>query len=74
MSPSGWRPWAAVVVTILIWASFLVVTRAAMTSRLGVTEVGLIRYGVGALFFLPVLLRRAFGRAPCPSGRRSPCR
>ncbi|WP_198671133.1 DMT family transporter [Oceanibium sediminis] len=52
-----WRAILALVATILIWASFLVVTRAAVTTRLGVTEVGLIRYGVGALLFLPVALR-----------------
>lgn len=55
----------ALVVTILIWAAFLVVTRAAMTTRLGVTEVGLMRFGVGALLFLPIILRKgALPRIP----------
>ena len=61
------RAWAAVVVTILIWASFLVVTRAAMTSLLSVTEVGLIRYGVGALFFLPVLMKKGLWPRDLPA-------
>ncbi len=55
----GWRAAAALAVTILIWASFLVVTRAAVTdAALGPLEVGLIRFGTGALLFLPVLVRR----------------
>lgn len=52
------KAYFALVLTILIWASFLVVTRAAMTAQLGSVEVGLIRFGTGTLFFLPVLLRR----------------
>ena len=44
--------------TILIWASFLVVTRSAMTYRLGSVEVGLLRFGIGALLFLPVIFWR----------------
>ena len=31
-----------------------------MTSALGVTEVGLIRFGIGALLFLPVLFKQGF--------------
>ena len=52
------RAAVALTVTLLIWASFLVVTRAAMNARLGPIEVGLIRFGIGTLFFLPVLLKR----------------
>ena len=54
-SSRAWRAPVALVVTILVWASFLVVTRAAMTSRLGIVEVGLMRYGIGAVLFLPVI-------------------
>ncbi len=50
--------WAAIALTVVIWASFLVVTRAAMTERLGIVEVGLIRFGTGAIFFLPLLAKR----------------
>ncbi|QHQ34471.1 DMT family transporter [Algicella marina] len=60
--------WLAIAVTVTIWASFLVVTRAAMTSQLGPVEVGLIRSGVGALFFLPLILRR--GLRPPGAGWR----
>lgn len=56
MNPPSRRAWAALALTIMIWASFLVVTRAAMTSRLGIVEVGLMRYGIGGLLFLPVLI------------------
>lgn len=59
-----WRAWAALVVTITIWASFLVVTRSAMTARVGITEVGLLRFGIGSLLFAPVLLRAG----PIPKG------
>ena len=58
--------WGALTVTVLIWASFLVVTRAAMTSSLGAVEVGLIRFGVGALLFAPVLWRS--GIVPAGAG------
>ncbi len=54
---TGWRAPAALVITIVIWAAFLVVTRAAMTGALGALEVGLIRFGVGAVLFMPILLR-----------------
>lgn len=57
---AGWKALAALVVTVVIWASFLVVTRVAVTSSIGVVEVGLIRYGTGALLFLPVLVRQGF--------------
>ena len=60
LSDAGWKAWASLVVTVSIWAAFLVVTRSAMTSQLGVTEVGLIRYATGAVLFLPILLRRGF--------------
>ncbi|MEM9431309.1 MAG: DMT family transporter [Pseudomonadota bacterium] len=55
--PSLWRARVALAVTLLIWSSFLVVTRVAMTGYLTEIEVGLIRFGTGAILFLPVLLR-----------------
>ncbi|MEM9230285.1 MAG: DMT family transporter [Pseudomonadota bacterium] len=48
---------AALVLTVAIWASFLVVTRSAVKGQLGALEVGIIRFGTGAVLFLPVLLR-----------------
>lgn len=62
------KAWSALVLTITIWAAFLVVTRAAMTARLGPVEVGLIRFGTGTLFFLPVLFRH--GLLPGGAGLR----
>ncbi|MEM8788853.1 MAG: DMT family transporter [Pseudomonadota bacterium] len=62
MNGLSWRPPAALALTLFIWAAFLVVTRAAMTTPLGVIEIGLLRYGTGAILFLPVLLRH--GIAP----------
>ncbi|MEM9779810.1 MAG: DMT family transporter, partial [Pseudomonadota bacterium] len=56
----------ALVLTVTIWASFLVVTRAAVTGQLGALEVGLIRFGTGALLFLPILWRHGF----VPKGAR----
>ena len=63
MNAPGWRAVAALVATITIWASFLVVTRAAMTGRLGMVEVGLIRFGIGGLMFAAyaMLMRRGAG-------------
>jgi len=58
--------WVAVAVTILIWASFLIVTRAAATARLGPVDVGLLRFAPAALLFAPVWLRRS----PLPPGAK----
>ncbi|MEO0388524.1 MAG: DMT family transporter [Pseudomonadota bacterium] len=49
---------AALALTVVIWAAFLVVTRAAMTGDFGPIEVGLIRFGTGALLFLPLIVRQ----------------
>ncbi|MSU90015.1 EamA family transporter [Rhodobacteraceae bacterium 2CG4] len=64
--PAGWKAPAALALTILIWASFLVATRAAVTARMGPLEVALVRFGTGAVLFLPVLLRHG----PVPRGVR----
>lgn len=47
---------AAIALTVTIWASFLVVTRAAATGTVEPAGVGLLRFGIGALFFAPLLL------------------
>lgn len=52
------RAFTALGLTLIIWASFLVVTRAAMNARLGPVEVGLIRFGIGTIFFAPILFKR----------------
>ncbi|MEO1000612.1 MAG: DMT family transporter [Pseudomonadota bacterium] len=62
--PRLWLAWGAVVVTVAIWASFLVAVRAAASTALGPVEVGILRFGVGALLFAPVWLRRG----PLPGG------
>lgn len=49
--------WLALVVTVTIWAGFLIATRAAAASSLGPIEVGLMRFGPAALLFSPVILR-----------------
>jgi drug/metabolite transporter (DMT)-like permease len=51
-------PWAALVVTILIWASYLVSTRAAMNASLSPIDVGLLRSLPAALILLPFFFRR----------------
>jgi len=58
--------WAAVAVTMMIWASFLIVTRAAATAQLGPVDVGLLRFVPAALLFAPIWLRRS----PLPPGAR----
>lgn len=50
-------PWLALCLTVLIWASYLVVVRAAMTSRLSPIDMGLLRTLPAALFLLPYTLR-----------------
>ncbi|MEL6680877.1 MAG: DMT family transporter [Pseudomonadota bacterium] len=52
-----WRAWAAVAITLVIWASFLIVTRAAARAELTPTDVGLLRFIPAAILFAPVWLR-----------------
>ena len=55
--------WAAGV-AVLIWASYPVATRAGVTGSFAPQELVTLRFGVGALLFLPYLLLhfRAIGR------------
>jgi drug/metabolite transporter (DMT)-like permease len=50
--------WGALLITILIWGSYLVSTRAAMTQNLGAFDVGILRSGPAAIAMLPFILRR----------------
>lgn len=52
--------WAALILTITIWASYLVVARAAVSAAFTPAELGLLRFAPGALLFLPLLIRRGF--------------
>jgi len=56
--------YAAAAVTVLIWASYPVATRAAVTSIFAPHELVTLRFGIGALLFLPYLLlhHRAISR------------
>ncbi|WP_207485906.1 DMT family transporter [Arenibaculum pallidiluteum] len=47
----------AALVTVSIWAGWIVATRHAAVSSLGLVDVGLLRYGVPALVLVPVWLR-----------------
>lgn len=51
-------------VTLIIWASFLVSSRAAVSQHLGPVEVGLLRFVPATILFLPVLFRHG----PVPRG------
>jgi drug/metabolite transporter (DMT)-like permease len=55
--------WAAAV-AVVIWASYPVATRAGVTGHFAAEELVALRFGVGALLFLPYLLFhcRAIGR------------
>ncbi len=50
--------YAAAAVTVLIWASYPVATRAGVTGSFAPQELMLLRFGVGALLFLPYLALR----------------
>jgi len=54
----------AAAVAVLIWASYPVATRAGVTGTFAAEELVTLRFGVGALLFLPYLLLhfRAIGR------------
>lgn len=49
------RGYAAAVVAVLIWASYPVATRAGVTGAFAPQDLMLLRFGVGALLFLPFL-------------------
>lgn len=57
--------YAAAAIAVLIWASYPVATRAAVTGSFGAMDLVALRFGLGALLFLPYLLIhfRSIGRA-----------
>ena len=54
----------AAALAVIIWASYPVATRAAVTGSFGAEDLVALRFGIGALLFLPYLLWqfRAIGR------------
>jgi len=46
----------AAAIAVLIWASYPVATRAAVTGAFSPEELVTLRFGVGAVLFLPYLL------------------
>src|SRR6185503_6196881 len=53
---SGMNGYLAAAVAVLIWASYPVATRAGVTGAFAPQELVTLRFGVGALLFLPYLL------------------
>ncbi len=51
--------YAAAVVVVLIWASYPVATRAGVTGTFTPQDLMLLRFGIGALLFLPYLALQA---------------
>jgi drug/metabolite transporter (DMT)-like permease len=49
--------YAGGVITVLIWATWILATRHSASTRLGTIDIGLIRYGIPALVLMPVWLR-----------------
>ncbi|MBB5514959.1 drug/metabolite transporter (DMT)-like permease [Rubricella aquisinus] len=49
--------WGAVALTLTIWASYLVVTRAAVLTELNAVDIGLLRFIPAAILFAPIWLR-----------------
>ena len=62
--------YAAAAAAVLIWAAYPVATRAGVTGSFTAQELVTLRFGVGALLFLPYLLLhfRAIGRAAWAQG------
>ncbi|MCF3642881.1 DMT family transporter [Rhizobium sp. TRM95111] len=56
-SPSVAAGYAGAVVTVLIWAAWVLATRHTASTSLGTVDIGLIRYGIPALVLAPVWLR-----------------
>lgn len=60
LAQSGARPWlgwAALALTLCIWAGFFISLRAGALAALPPAELALIRFGPAGLIFLPVLWR-----------------
>jgi len=59
--------YAAAAITVLIWAAYPVATRAGVTGAFTPQDLIALRFGVGALLFLPylVLKSHAIGRGTC---------
>ncbi len=51
-------PWIALIVTVFIWAAYLVAVRAAVNVNLNPIDVGLLRTVPASLVFIPFLFRR----------------
>lgn len=49
--------YAGAVVTVLIWATWVLATRHTAATPLGTVDIGLVRYGIPALVLAPVWLR-----------------
>lgn len=49
--------YAGAIVTVLIWATWVLATRHTAETPLGTIDIGLIRYGVPAILLAPVWLR-----------------
>jgi drug/metabolite transporter (DMT)-like permease len=49
--------YAGAVVTVLIWANWIVVTRHSAETQMGTIDLGLIRYGIPAVVLAPAWLR-----------------
>lgn len=49
--------YAGAVVTVLIWATWVLATRHTAATPLGTIDIGLIRYGVPAILLAPIWLR-----------------
>lgn len=62
--------YCAAAVAVLIWASYPVATRAGVTGSFAPQELVALRFGIGALLFVPYLLLhfRAIGRAAWVQG------
>lgn len=50
--------WGALAVTVFVWGSYLVSTRAAMTQHLSPIDIGILRSVPAAIAILPFILRR----------------
>ncbi len=49
--------YAGAVVTVLIWAAWILATRHSAATQLGTIDIGLIRYGIPVLVLAPVWLK-----------------
>lgn len=64
--PVSWAGWAALALTLMIWAAFFISLRAGARAALPPAELALLRFGPAGVLFAPLLWQRRARFAAVP--------